>query len=217
MSKVRLISVTQPHIDGIGSPEELIVYAARVSNPSNQSNLATAPRLIQYLIRHSHWSPFEMVDVCVEIKTQRAIAQQLLRHRSFQFQEFSQRYAEATVVCPVELRTQAVRNRQSSTETILDPDLATAVDQTVQQCLDCYALLRAAGVARECARGVLPLATETTLYMKGSVRSWIHYLQLRRDPATQSEHRSVADAVHRLLQPMFPNVFSRDESVRTHR
>lgn len=200
---VRLIASTVPcQFDGGPSTaEELIVYCARVSNPSNQNNMATAPRLLQYCIRHGHWSVFEQASMTVEIKTSRAIAAQLLRHKSFSFQEFSQRYSEAVGIEPVELRRQAEKNRQSSTEL-----LPYSVEAFMAQALAYYGYLIEAGVARECARMVLPLATSTTLYMSGTCRSWIHYLQVRLDEHTQKEHREIAQAIEQCFAYVFPTV-----------
>ena len=203
------------------TPEEFVVYIARVSNPSNQMNVETAPRLIKYLIKHKHWSPFEFVDMTVEIVTRRSIAAQILRHKSFSFQEFSQRYSSATSVQEVELRKQADKNRQSSAESF-DPMLSgsilsnykvggevkasDAVTDFLQSSMRLYSELITAGVAREVARDVLPLATETTMYMKGSLRSWIHYLELRTAEDTQKEHRDIANGIKQLFIENFPNI-----------
>ena len=166
--------------------EELISYMARVSNPSNQTNTQTSARLIRYLIEHSHWSPFEMVNMCVEISTTRSIAAQILRHRSFSFQEFSQRYADASQLGkPVvpQLRLQDLKNRQNSIEAtgedkeVLD-SLLYDIDHLFQTSIDVYESLLQAGVAKECAREVLPLSMPTKLYMNGSIRSWLHYCDL---------------------------------------
>jgi thymidylate synthase (FAD) len=205
---VRLIASTVPcQFDGGPSTaEELIVYCARVSNPSNQSNMETAPRLLQYCIRHGHWSVFEQASMTVEIKTSRAIAAQLLRHKSFSFQEFSQRYSEAVGIEPVELRRQADKNRQSSTEVIEDEEVRSLVCKAMTRVAFVYDELLNAGVARECARMVLPLATSTTLYMAGTCRSWIHYLQVRLDEHTQKEHREIAQAIDRCFAEVFPTV-----------
>lgn len=236
---VRLISITSPVIYGNEgledvpttspedaiermtkmTPEQLIVFTARVSNPSNQRNHETADKLLAYLIKNKHWSPFEMVSMCVEIKTSRAIAQQILRHRSFSFQEFSQRYAEVVDMEPVQLRKQADKNRQSSTEvfdpTILGDDYFQGdsgrpasewVEEHLKNCKALYKYLLDAGVAKECARMVLPLTTQTTVYMTGTVRSWIHYLQQRVDPHTQLEHQRVALNVLRIFAQKFPNI-----------
>lgn len=226
---VKLISVTQSEIqiatehDGLKgwmdmSSEELIVYTARVSNPGNQDNMETAAKLIAYLIKNKHWSPFEMVDMCVEIKTSRAIAQQILRHRSFSFQEFSQRYAEVSEFEPVQIRRQAEKNRQSSEEEF-DPEIPlsdadtgkrvtakNAIDIHIAYSQMLYDSLLHAGVAKECARMILPLTTATTIYMKGSVRSWIHYLQIRTDEHTQLEHRQIALEIRKIFQELFPNI-----------
>jgi len=212
---VRLVSFTEPTslMEGdfngnfkIISPEELIVYIARVSNPSNQMNMETAPKLINYLIKHKHWSPFEFVDVTFEIITRRSIAAQILRHKSFSFQEFSQRYSTATEVQPIELRKQGKTNRQSSEEPIPDFMLERDVEQHFANSKMLYEKLIKQGVSRETARDVLPLSTETTMYMKGSVRSWIHYLELRCSPDTQKEHRIIADAIKSIFVNQFPNI-----------
>lgn len=205
-ASVKLVAVTKSNVEGIDTPEELIVYTARVSNPDNQMNKETSDRLIAYLVKNKHWSPFEMVDMTVEIKTSRAIAAQILRHRSFSFQEFSQRYAEVTEMMPVQLRMQAETNRQSSTIPVFDKELLQRVETFVAESQGLYQELLERGVARECARMVLPLTTQTTLYMKGSVRSWIHYLQLRLDPHTQVEHRQVAECIFVLFEKQFPNI-----------
>ena len=212
---VRLVSVTNPselvRFTNKGktkkvSPEELIVYIARVSNPSNQMNMETAPKLINYLIKHKHWSPFEFVDMTVDIVTRRSIAAQILRHKSFSFQEFSQRYSTATEVQPIELRKQGKTNRQSSEEVVPDFALERDVEQHIANSKMLYEKLIKAGVSRETARDVLPLSTETTMYMKGSVRSWIHYIELRCSPDTQKEHRQIADAIKSIFVNQFPNI-----------
>ncbi len=212
---VKLVSLTQPQIGSSGmSAEDIIAYCARVSNPSNQMNTKTAPKLIGFLIKHKHWSPFELASMCVEIKTSRAIAAQILRHRSFSFQEFSQRYSEAQKLEPLELRQQAEKNRQSSTD-VIDPTLtddyknvpaSLAISQHLNQGIKLYNELIEAGVAKESARMVLPLTTETTLYMNGTVRSWVHYIDLRTEENTQKEHRDIANAVKDIFIEQFPNV-----------
>lgn len=206
---VKLISITHPVLEELSefTPEELIVYIARVSNPSNQLNRNTAPKLLSYLIKHKHWSPFEFVDMTVEITTRRSIAAQILRHWSFSFQEFSQRYSNATKVQPIELRKQADKNRQSSAEIIEDESLKLLVENAQIFSHNVYDRLIEAGVAREVARDVLPLSTETTLYMKGSVRDWIHYLELRTSEDTQKEHREIANAIMDLFKQNFPNIY----------
>lgn len=205
--QVSLISITSP-VDGgddIMNAEDLIAYCARVSNPNNQNNKATAPKLLKFLIKHKHWSPFELANMCVEIKTSRAIAAQILRHRSFSFQEFSQRYSEATNMEPLELRSPAEKNRQSSSDVIEDENLNKMANMIMEASKDFYDDMIEAGVAKECARMVLPLGTETTMYMNGSARSWIHYINLRTEENTQKEHREVAEAVKEIFVEQFPN------------
>ena len=203
---VKLVSITHPKMDGLNSPEELISYCARVSNPSNQMNMETSPKLLNYLIKHKHWSPFEMVDMTVSIVTRRSIAAQILRHRSFSFQEFSQRYSTATDIQQIELRKQGKTNRQSSEEIILDSTLSKMVDNHLEKSKELYQYLIDEGVSRETARDVLPLATETTMYMKGSIRSWIHYLDLRCSQDTQLEHRHIANDIKDIFIKNFPNI-----------
>ena len=192
--------------------EELISYMARVSNPANQSNTETSAKLIRYLIKHKHFSPFEMVNMCVEINTTRSIAAQILRHRSFTFQEFSQRYAKvaANPVIP-ELRLQDHTNRQNSIEATGEDKerldgLLYDIDHLFQTSIDVYQSLLEAGVAKECAREVLPLATPTRLYMNGTIRSWLHYCDLRTSNGTQREHAKIAASVQDLLYEELPNV-----------
>jgi thymidylate synthase (FAD) len=190
--------------------EELIAYMARVSNPANQNNTETSQRLIRYLIEHKHWSPFEMVNMCVEINTTRSIAAQILRHRSFSFQEFSQRYASVTkIATPPVLRRQDTKNRQNSIDDI-DEDKKKFFNAKIQHLFDesyrLYNQLLEEGVAKECAREVLPLATPTRLYMNGTIRSWIHYCQLRCANGTQEEHRIIATGAYKLLEEFLPNV-----------
>jgi thymidylate synthase (FAD) len=208
--QVKLISLTQPRVSTPDrapmSAEDIIAYCARVSNPKNQANTKTAPKLIKFLIKHKHWSPFELANMCVEIKTSRAIAAQILRHRSFSFQEFSQRYSEATGMEPLELRSPAEKNRQSSNDRIDDAVINNVAKYSMEQSLNCYNKLIAQGVAKECARAVLPLGTQTTMYMNGSVRSWIHYINLRTEENTQKEHRDVASAIKDIFIEQFPNV-----------
>ena len=202
---VRLIHITP-------NAEELITYMARVSNPANQSNTQTSAKLIKYLIDHKHWSPFEMVNMCVEIETTRSIAAQILRHRSFSFQEFSQRYSDissiGTPTIPA-LRRQDTKNRQNSIDD-LHPGLVNAMEidirEHLQSAIELYNSLLEAGVARECAREVLPLCTPTRLYMNGTIRSWIHYCQLRCGNGTQKEHQMIAREAWKLLEEHLPNV-----------
>ena len=200
---VSLVSITQPFSD-LDSAEDIITYCARVSNPENQKNVETAPRLLKFLIKHGHWSPFEMVDMTVEIKTSRAIAAQILRHRSFSFQEFSQRYSEAQSLEKLELRKQADKNRQSSSEAFEDSQLHTKVREHLAKSLSLYKSLIRKGAAKESARMILPLTTETTMYMKGSARSWIHYIDLRTKQNTQKEHREIAEECKNIFKQNFP-------------
>lgn len=215
--KVSLVSLTRSMGEAITGihPEQLIVFIARVSNPSNQMNSDTSAKLIAYLIKHKHWSPFEMADMTVEIVTSRGIAQQILRHRSFSFQEFSQRYAEVNEMEPVQIRKTGSTNRQSSTEEF-DPivfgsgdfqtSASVAIANHLSHCQQVYKALLANGVAKECARFVLPITTQTKIYMKGSIRSWIHYLQIRCDEHTQLEHRQIADEIRTIFKQNFPNI-----------
>ena len=184
---------------------ESVAYLARVSNPDNQHNDATASKLVEYLIRHKHWSPFEMFDMCVEIETSRAIAPQILRHRSFSFQEFSQRYAQAQDFEPVELRLQG-DSKQGSSEVVNEMYLIEVVNDAVEFAYTAYNKLIKAGVSRETARMILPLSTQTRLYMKGSIRSWIHYIQVRTHADTQKEHREIAEEVKTILVQQFPQI-----------
>lgn len=207
---VKLVSITQSLVEEKSlSPEELIVYIARVSNPSNQLNSETSDKLTAYLVKNKHWSPFEMVDMTVEIVTSRDIAQQILRHRSFSFQEFSQRYAKITEMEPLQLRYQADKNRQSSADRLSDQDdekFSVKALQLIAHAQKLYGEMLDAGVAKECARFVLPLTTQTKIYMKGSIRSWIHYLQIRVDAHVQLEHRQVALAILDIFKTNFPNI-----------
>ena len=200
---VSLVSITQPFSD-LNVAEDIIAYCARVSNPENQKNVETAPRLLKFLIKHGHWSPFEMVDMTVEIKTSRAIPAQILRHRSFSFQEFSQRYSEAQSLEKLELRKQADKNRQSSSEAFEDSQLHTKVREHLAKSLSLYKSLIRKGAAKESARMILPLTTETTMYMKGSVRSWVHYINLRTEQNTQKEHREIAEECKNIFKHNFP-------------
>jgi len=206
----KLVSITQPSADliqqGILTADDLIAYCARVSNPSNQLNTATAPKLLAYCIKHGHWSIFETASMTVEIETSRAIAAQLLRHRSFTFQEFSQRYAVSSAVEPIELRKQDEKNRQASGEVITDPDLLRGVDAIVADAYEMYGCLVARGVSKETARMILPLATRTRMYVTGNVRSWLHYFEQRCAEHTQTEHRHLAELIQQIFATQFPNV-----------
>jgi thymidylate synthase (FAD) len=208
---VKLISITQPYIDGIDNAEDLVAYCARVSNPSNQINTETAPKLLGFLIKHKHRSPFEMVDMTVEIKTSRAIAAQILRHRSFSFQEFSQRYSLATQFEDIELRMQGDKNRQvgENLMSVNHPayeNISNLIAESASLSQHCYETMIENGVAKEVARMILPLTTETTMYMKGSLRSWIHYLDLRTEQNTQKEHRIIADRCKKIFIKEFPTI-----------
>ena len=208
---VKLISITKPEVEGVCNAEDLVAYCARVSNPSNQINTETAPKLLKFLIKHKHWSPFEMVDLTVEIKTSRAIAAQILRHRSFSFQEFSQRYSAANEFEDVELRMQGDKNRQVGEELIPRnhpqyDNVTTLMMESLAIAQDCYDLMIQSGIAKEVARMILPLTTQTTMYMKGSLRSWIHYLDLRTEKNTQKEHRLIAEDCKKIFIEQFPTI-----------
>lgn len=206
-NSVKLISVTQPIIDEAKTPEELIVYVARVSNPNNQSNMETASKLLRYLINNKHWSPFEQVSMTVEISTSRAIAAQILRHRSFVFQEWSQRYTEALNYIPYDARRQDNKNRQNSFDDLDDLTKARflkAQENVWKVSYEYYKTFLDEGIAKECVRFLLPLNTETKLYMTGTIRSYIHYLQVRTDLSTQKEHRVIANAIKDILIDKFP-------------
>ena len=191
--------------------EKLIAYMARVSNPANQDN-PESERLIRYLIKHKHWSPFEMVNMCVQIETTRSVAAQILRHRSFSFQEFSQRYAQVAEPSMIpQLRRQDEKNRQNSVD---DLDFYTVKDFTVkinslfELSESLYNEMLQAGVAKECARDILPLSTPTKLYMNGTLRSWLHYCDLRCGNGTQYEHKLIADQVKDLIEQEFPTIYA---------
>jgi thymidylate synthase (FAD) len=204
--EVKLISTTQPVIDGLLTPEDLISYIARVSNPSNQMNTETAPKLLNYLIKHKHWSPFEQVSLTYQIETSRAIAAQILRHRSFCFQEFSQRYSTATELESFNVRKQAEKNRQSSTDILnLSAEEIETLKAHLLKGISLYEELIQKGAAKECARMLLPLCTQTKLYVTGNLRSWIHYVELRTNEDTQEEHRQIANAIKESLIEIFPN------------
>jgi thymidylate synthase (FAD) len=203
MSTVELVHATQ-------DAEKLIALMARVSNPSNQDNTATAPRLLRYLITHQHWSPFEMASMCVKIETERDIAAQILRHRSFSFQEFSTRYAEAQEPAIPHLRRQDTKNRQNSIDdlpTAMKIELLDRIGWLYGETSKLYNDMLAAGVAKESARRILPLSTRTTIYMHGTLRSWIHYIQLRTEAGTQLEHRAVATQCLEIFQQTFPAIY----------
>ena len=203
MQKLKLISVTP-------DAEKTIGYVARVSNPNNQENPKVSG-LLKYCIKHGHWSVFEQAHMTVEIETTRGLAAQILRHRSFTYQEFSQRYADGSYIredIPLpELRSQDLKNRQNSIDDV-DPTKVESFNKEMRhlfdQSIDLYKKMLHAGIAKECARFVLPLATPTRLYMTGSIRSWIHYIDLRSAHGTQKEHMQIAEGVRAIFAEQFP-------------
>ena len=213
--KVSLISSSEPSAElvgqGIVNAQELVAYCARVSNPANQTNTDTSEKLIRYLIRHQHWSPLEMVSACLEIETTRDIARQILRHRSFSFQEFSQRYAVADLGWELkDARLQDTQNRQNSIETddtLLANDWERAQKRAIYAAEREYKWALENGIAKEQARAVLPEGlTVSRLYMQGTLRSWVHYIELRSGPETQKEHRLIAQACADALAGIFPMI-----------
>jgi thymidylate synthase (FAD) len=216
---VRLLSYSQPTQEfadlGIADAQELIAYCARVSNPSNQLNTGTSDKLIKYLVKHQHWSPLEMVSACIEITTTRDIARQILRHRSFSFQEFSQRYADPTkdlsFVCR-EARLQDEKNRQNSVEVndqLLQNEWYRAQQRVIYAAKREYEWAIANGIAKEQARAVLPEGLiESRIYMNGTLRSWVHFIELRSANGTQKEHQEVALACAEVISKIFPIVDS---------
>lgn len=186
--------------------QKIIAYCARVSNPLNQKN-EKIEGLLKYCIKHGHWSVFEMASMCIEIKTSRAISSQILRHKSFSFQEFSQRYAQSTRTIEYQARRQDLKNRQNSYDD-LDTETKTwfmlAQRLSTNYAMELYQKALDRGIAKECARFLLPMSTETTLYMTGNIRSWIHYCQLRCDPSTQLEHRELANKIKGILLQKLP-------------
>ena len=221
MSEVSLVGMTTPSAStGCRTAAELVAYAARVSNPDNQNNTKTAPGLLRYLIKHGHWSPFEVVSVTMEIKTTRDIARQILRHRSFSFQEFSQRYAVSEEFVTRETRLQDLQNRQNSIEIGEEIEARqTAEEWNMKQAKlinlvkENYKWALEKGIAKEQARAILPEGnTMSTLYMAGTLRSWIHYCELRRANGTQKEHMLVADKCWDVLETHFKDVVKAVES-----
>ena len=212
---VKLLSFSQPAEEfrsvGLENAQELIAYCARVSNPSNQFNTETSEKLIRYLVKHQHWSPLEMVSACLEIETTRDIARQILRHRSFSFQEFSQRYADPTKDLDFvlrEARLQDTKNRQNSIETD-DAELQAWWDAKQKFLIDyvkeTYAEAIEKGIAKEQARAILPEGnTVSRLYMNGTLRSWVHFIELRSANGTQKEHQEVAKACAKVIASVFP-------------
>ena len=214
MANVKLISCSQ----GAGElqdkgPQEIISYVARVSNPHNQQNFKTAAGLLRYCIKHHHWSIFETASMTLEINTTRGIAAQILRHRSFTFQEFSQRYADTKLlnsnIDVPELRRQDTKNRQNSIDDLppgIREDYQQKIEKHFSDSMHLYNNLLDSGVAKECARFVLPLACPSRLYMTGSVRSWMHYIQLRSANGTQEEHRVIAEECWDVFKSVFPDI-----------
>lgn len=213
--KVSLVSSSQPSKEladqGIVNAQELVAYCARVSNPSNQFNTETSEKLIRYLVKHQHWSPLETVNACLEIETTRDIARQILRHRSFSFQEFSQRYADPTrdlKFTTREARLQDTKNRQNSVEVddqLLQNDWYRAQQRAIYAAQREYEWAINQGIAKEQARAVLPEGLiESRIYMNGTLRSWLHYVELRSGPETQKEHREIAIACAGVLESIFP-------------
>ena len=220
MANVKLISCTQGagELEGKG-PQEIISYVARVSNPHNQNNFHTAAGLLRYCIKHQHWSIFETASMTLEINTSRGIAAQILRHRSFTFQEFSQRYADTNLLSNnidvPELRRQDQKNRQNSTNDLppgLREDYQQKIEKYYADGMSLYNNLLDNGVAKECARFVLPLACPSRIYMTGSIRSWMHYIELRTGNGTQKEHRIIAEGCWDVFKQVCPEIA---EAMRT--
>ena len=216
---VKLVSYTQPADefvqDGMSQTDllDLVAFCARVSNPTNQMNSETSEKLVKYLIKHAHWSPLEMVNACLEINTTRDIAHQIVRHRSFAFQEFSQRYANPDEMGDMfvirEARLQDLKNRQNSVEIDSDEDIhyawASKQQEVINKAREVYDWAIASGIAKEQARAVLPEGnTKTRLYMNGTLRSWIHYIELRSANGTQKEHMEIAHACAEVIANVFP-------------
>ena len=217
--KVKLVSYSQPasEIEGLENVQDLIAYAARVSNPSNQLNTETSAKLLNYLAKHKHWSPFEMVSACLEIETTRDIARQILRHRSFSFQEFSQRYANPTTDLDFEVRDarlQDPKNRQNSVDLDIENNEQDAAlyllwndkqQAVIDAAKEAYTWAIENGIAKEQARAVLPEGnTVSRMYMNGTLRSWIHYIELRAANGTQLEHMEIAREVAKVIAKIFP-------------
>ena len=211
MNEVKLVAISKPVINGINTADELIAYCARVSNPENQYNTQTAPKLIKYLIKNNHWSPLEMVSLTMEIITTRDIARQILRHRSFSFQEFSQRYSvQQNYISDRELRLQDKKNKQNSIES---DDIELSEKWKKMQNLvaissnEAYNWALQNGIAKEQARVLLPEGlTQSTLYMHGTLRSWFHYCQLRTGNGTQKEHKIIANECKTIIMENFPSL-----------
>lgn len=214
MSDIKLIAITQGAGELVNNnAQEVISYIARVSNPNNQLNFDTAAGLLRYCIKHEHWSIFEQAYMTLEINTTRGVAAQVLRHRSFTFQEFSQRYADANILMDTigipDLRRQDTKNRQNSIDDLegyKKLKLQGEISEHFAAAKGLYNRLLEAGVAKECARAVLPLNTPTRIYMTGSARSWIHYIKLRSGHGTQKEHMNIAEGCKKIFKQQFPTV-----------
>ncbi len=212
MTSVKLVAVTQPKVEGIANAQEFVAYAARVSNPGNQLNTETSVKLLKYLLKNRHWSPFEMVHATLEINTTREIAHQIVRHRSFAFQEFSQRYADVREMgfTLAEARLQDQKNRQNSIDLddlVIQENWKQIQQDVLRVSTEAYDWALRNGLAKEVARKALPEGlTNSRLYMSGSLRSWIHYLQARLYIGTQKEHREVAEGAKLALQTEFPDI-----------
>lgn len=211
--KVRVVSVTKS-VEDLESldNEQIIAYCARVSNPNNQSNTDTMPKLLKYLKDHKHWSPFEMAHAVLEIETSRGISPQILRHRSFSFQEFSQRYqaVDESGLVVYAARRQDLKNKQNSIDDLSDSVKEEWENRQLQNwkvCFENYKWALDNGIAKECARFVLPLGSKTRMYMSGTIRSWIHFIETRTHESTQKEHRDIALACRDALNEHFPSVF----------
>lgn len=205
-SKCKLVWITD-------DAEQRIAEIARVSNPENQHNRETAPRLLRYLIKHKHWSPFEMCNMCIEINTTRAISAQIIRHRSFSYQEFSQRYMDVGALGSAEipeLRRQDRKNRQNSFNDFDQEDVGhfyRRISELFEDTEHLYQEMVSSGVAKETARAILPMNTRTRIYMNGTIRSWIHYLQIRASEETQYEHREIAQSIKGIFAYEMPDVY----------
>lgn len=207
--KVSLVSISKSNVESLTSLEDLLVYTARVSNPKNQLNTNTGPKLLKYCLDNGHFSIFEMGNMCIEIITSRAIATQILRHRSFSFQEFSQRYAEIQDFELYEARSQDNKNRQNSIDNMSseDKEWFKAVQEGINKnAMNYYKQALDRNIAKEQARMILPLSTQTKLYMNGTIRSWIHYIDLRTANGTQKEHKDIAEAIKTIFCEQFPAI-----------
>lgn len=214
--KVKLISTTKPLIEGVNTMEDLVVYCARVSNPSNQLNLETSDKLLKYCWEKKHWSIFEQANITMEIETSRAVSAQIIRHRSFVFQEYSGRYSKSLGLEPINLRKQDTKNRQNSTDDLEWKSkmyYSTKAGLLMEEVKKVYEEMLDYGIAKECARMILPLTTQTRLYMTGNLRSWITYCITRCEKGTQLEHRLIGNECWKLLREQCPNIakFVEDE------